>query len=241
MVQPEPEMLPPPRFASGLSLPETLRSQVRVAIEREPAATTNMSVRLMFAAITAASMTIACVLIASQIVYERQAAGLFTETRSTAYLSSVLILLLGLTFAATSVAMVRGRRGFGSNAVSLLAVSTLVIPVYAALVLLSPVHAHDPVLPSVAISPWGARCFAVASITGMLVLASFTLALRRSVPVGSKLRGAAVGAAAGTWAGLSVFAFCPSGDSRHILLGHVLPLLVLSLLGVVAIPRMLRP
>jgi hypothetical protein len=201
----------------------------------------SMPVRLMLATIAAAVLTTACVSIASQIVYERVAVGLFTATRATTYLSSVLILLLGLTFAATSVAMIRGRRGFGSNTVSLLAVSTLVIPLYAALVLLSPVHAHDPAPTSVVISPWGTRCFAIASITGMLVLASFTVALRGSVPVGSKLRGAALGAAAGTWAGLSVFAFCPSGDPRHILLGHILPLLVLTLLGVVALPRLLRP
>jgi len=235
------EIILPPRFASGLTPPERFHSQVRAALEREPAAATSMPVRLLLAAITAAVLTTACVLIASQIVYERPAVGLFGETRSTAYLSTVLILLLGLTFAATFVAMIRGRHGFGSNAVTLTQVSPLATPLYATLVLLSPVHAHDPIPPSVVISPWGIRCFALASITGILVLASFTVALRRSVPVGSKLRGATVGAAAGTWAGLSVFAFCPSGDPWHILLGHVLPLLVLSLSGVVAIPRMLRP
>src|SRR5258707_1129302 len=79
--------MPPPRFASGLSPPETPRSQVHVALEREPAAATSMPVRLMLATIAAAGLTTACVLIASQTVYQRPAVGLFTETRSTIYLS----------------------------------------------------------------------------------------------------------------------------------------------------------
>lgn len=49
-----------------------------------------------------------------------------------------------------------------------------------------------------------------------------------------------VGTAAGAWAGLSVFIFCPSGDLLHILIGHILPIVGFTLLGVVSIPRILR-
>jgi Negative regulator of sigma F len=94
----------------------------------------------------------------------------------------------------------------------------------------------DPSPGSVAMSPWGIRCFGIALLVGTLVLISFVLALRRSVPVASRLRGAALGAAAGAWAGLTVFAFCPSGDQWHILFGHVLPLVVLILLGALVAP-----
>ena len=55
------------------------------------------------------------------------------------------------------------------------------------------------------------------------MLAIFAVALRRAVAVASGLRGAALGAAAGAWGGLAVFAFCPSGETQHLLVGHVLP------------------
>ena len=71
----------------------------------------------------------------------------------------------------------------------------------------------------------------------LLVLVSFTAALRRSAPVASRLRGAALGAAAGAWAGLGVFLFCPATDHRHLLVGHVLPIAIFTLLGLAAVPR----
>jgi hypothetical protein len=56
---------------------------------------------------------------------------------------------------------------------------------------------------------------------GLLVLAAFAGALRRAAPAASRLRGAALGAAASAWAGLTVFLFCPAGAHRHLLVGHV--------------------
>src|SRR5262249_57934019 len=90
-------------------------------------------------------------------------------------------------------------------------------------------------------SPWGLRCLSIATAVGLLVLVTFTAALRRSVPVASRLRGAALGAAAGAWAGLSVFIFCPAIELRHLLVGHLLPIAALTLVGLAAIPRALRP
>ena len=66
-------------------------------------------------------------------------------------------------------------------------------------------------------------------------------ALRRSAPVASRLRGAALGAAAGAWAGLGIFIYCPATEYHHLLVGHVLPIAALTLLGLAAIPRALRP
>jgi hypothetical protein len=71
------------------------------------------------------------------------------------------------------------------------------------------------------------------------VFATFTLALRHSVPVRSGLRGAAIGAAAGAWAGLSVFIFCPSDDLRHLFIAHILPIVAFTVLGMTVIPRAL--
>jgi hypothetical protein len=91
------------------------------------------------------------------------------------------------------------------------------------------------VVDSAALSPWGAPCIAVAMAVGAIVLAGFTLALRRAVPVASRIRAAALGAAAGAWAGLGIFLFCPAGNSRHRLIGHVLPVLAFTFVGAVAI------
>jgi hypothetical protein len=91
------------------------------------------------------------------------------------------------------------------------------------------------------ISPWGARCFLIAGIVGVAVLAGFTRILRRAVPVATRLRAAVLGAAAGSWSGLAVFAFCPSGDQRHLLFGHVLPILVLIGIAALTLCRRLRP
>jgi hypothetical protein len=54
------------------------------------------------------------------------------------------------------------------------------------------------------------------------------------------LRGGTLGAAAGAWAGLGIFIFCPSGDPWHLLVGHVLPIVAVTLLGFIVIPRVLR-
>jgi hypothetical protein len=199
-----------------------------------------MRVRLIVALLVASCLATAVVLMASHVVYHRAAVGLYLAARSIPYLLLVLFLLVGLTLTATFIAISRGRRGFGSNLVTLLVVAGLVAPLYAALVLVSPVHTGGPNPASVFISAWGGRCLAVASLVGGLVLACITIALRRSVPVASRLRGGTLGAAAGAWAGLGAFIFCPSGDPHHLLAGHVLPIVAFTLVGYIAIPRALQ-
>jgi hypothetical protein len=113
-------------------------------------------------------------------------------------------------------------------------------PIYTLLVAVTPLHALDPRLAGVAISDMGFRCLTLSAVVGLTVFAALTIALRRSVPVRSGLRGAALGAAAGAWAGLSVFVFCPSDDPWHIFIAHVLPIVGFTALGMTVIPRALR-
>lgn len=94
---------------------------------------------------------------------------------------------------------------------------------------------------AVEISPWGARCMVIAALVGAAALGAFVAALRWAAPVATRARGAALGAAAGAWAGFAVFVFCPSSDTQHLLVGHVLPVLVFTLPGVLAAVRALRP
>jgi len=118
----------------------------------------------------------------------------------------------------------------------------LVTPIYAALTLVIPLEGSGATAAALAeLSPWALRWLAIAVTVGLLVFVSFTAALRRSAPVASRLRGAALGAAAGAWAGLGVFLFCPATDHRHLLVGHVLPIAIFTLLGLAAVPRALRP
>jgi hypothetical protein len=64
-------------------------------------------------------------------------------------------------------------------------------------------------------------------------LVAFALVRRRSDPVAPRLTGAAIGAAAGAWGALSVELHCGHASPEHVLLGHLLPVALLTLVGVV--------
>jgi Negative regulator of sigma F len=230
---------PPQRFVSGP--PEALYDRVRAAVEATHAPTARPRIRIAAALAAATFVSTTIVVIASQVVYGSYAAGLTIDAQSPSHVLLVLLSLIGLTMLATYFSVWRGRRGFGAAAVILATVSALIAPIYAALVLVNPVHGYVPAPESVTVSPWGARCLFIALLVGSLVLAGFAAALRRSVPSASVLRGAALGAAAGAWAGLAVFVFCPEGEHPHLLVGHVLPILGLTVLGLLLTPRLLRP
>jgi hypothetical protein len=234
--------IPSARFASDRRPPDVLYARIRANVRGTAAPRAGAQRRIAIAVSLAAAIAGAVVMLASQLVYHRYASGLEVAVPSAPYLLQVLLLLVALTFVATHIAMWRGRSGLGSGAISLYLASGLVAPIYAALVLVSPVHmpTDEALLSDVTISRWGLRCLVISVIVGLLVLTTFTLALRRSIPTASGLRGAAIGTAAGAWAGLSVFIFCPSGDLLHILVGHILPIVALTLVGIVFIPRILR-
>jgi hypothetical protein len=224
--------------------PEHLYARVRSAIESTPAPTTRTRTRIVAALAVVPALTALVVLIASELVYEQPAAGLAIDVASTAGALTVLVLLAGLALASTLFAMWQGRSGLGIASTWLVSIAALVVPVYAALTVLQPLHsgvADNVASTGVVISPWGMRCIFIASVVGVSVLAIFAVALRRAVAVASGLRGAALGAAAGAWAGLAVFAFCPSGSLQHLLVGHVLPIALLTFSGGVALSRALRP
>jgi hypothetical protein len=214
---------------------ERLYARVRSAVESTPAATTRTRTRIIAALAIVPALTTVFVLIASGFVYGQPAAGLDVDVASSAAALTTLSLLIGLALASTVFALWQGSSGLGIASMWLVSIAALVAPVYAALTVLQPLHsgAADHVsLTGVAISPWGLRCILVASVVGISVLAIFAVTLHRAVAVAVGLRGAALGAAAGSWAGLAVFAFCPSGELQHLLVGHVLPIVLLTLCGV---------
>jgi hypothetical protein len=225
-------------------LSDHLYGRVRSAIEKTPAATTRTRTLILAALALVPVLTILVVAIASQAVYGRPAAGLGIDVASPAGMLAILALLAGLTLVSTLFALWQGRSGLGIASLWLVSIAVLVAPVYAALTVLQPLHsgaADDVALTGVEISPWGLRCIFIATVVSASVLAIFAVALRRAVAVASGLRGAALGAAAGAWGGLAVFAFCPSGETQHLLIGHVLPVALFTLLGGIGLARALRP
>jgi len=201
-----------------------------------------MRVRIAVALAVTPLVTASVLGIASHVVYQRPMLRVAMGTRPTFEFFAVLLFVIGLTLSATLVAFRRGELGLGSGALALSLVALLVAPIYAALAVMIPLETTaDAVAALAALSPWGLRCLVIAAVVGVLVLVAFTATLRHSAPVAVRLRGAALGAAAGAWAGLAVFVFCPATEVPHLLVGHVLPIAAFTLLGLAATPRMLRP
>jgi hypothetical protein len=218
--------------------PELLYARVRRAIEATPAPTTRTHVKLIAAVAAAAMVTMFVVAIASQLVYGQQAVGLRTGLQSPSWHAAVALGVIALLLGSTFVAVWRGRDGLGFGVTSLALTAALVPLLYAVVVLLDPARSF---MTAVEISPWGARCIVIATLVGAAALAAFVTALRWAAPVATRARGAALGAAAGAWAGFAVFVFCPSSDPQHLLFGHVAPVLAFTMLGALAAARALRP
>jgi hypothetical protein len=80
----------------------------------------------------------------------------------------------------------------------------------------------------------GYRCLGMSLGIGFVLLAVFTAARRRSDPLRPGITGAALGMAAGIAAGGLVDLWCPVAHYKHLLRGHILPLILLAVLGAVA-------
>ena len=229
---------------AGITPPERLHERIRTAIAGTHAQTTRTRTRIGVALLLVPLLTAAVVLIASEVVYRQPMAGLDIDVSSTAGVLTILALLAVLALSATSFALWQGRDGLGIGSLTLASVAALVVPLYAALTVLRPLHsgaADNVALTGVAISPWGLRCLLISMLVSAPVLAILAIALRRAVAVSSALRGAALGAAAGAWGGLAVFVFCPSGLLQHLLVGHILPIAIFTLSGAIVLARTLRP
>jgi len=77
----------------------------------------------------------------------------------------------------------------------------------------------------------GLRCLVLSVGTGGLMLFAALVSWRRSDPITPRATGAAFGAGAGLGSALLVDLWCPVGYVPHLLLGHVLPIAILSLAG----------
>lgn len=88
---------------------------------------------------------------------------------------------------------------------------------------------------------FGWRCLGYTLAMSALPLASFISLRRGSEPRTPASLGGAVGATVAAWAGLLVDLWCPLNNTPHVLVGHVVPIVIVSLLGALTGSRWLAP
>jgi hypothetical protein len=77
----------------------------------------------------------------------------------------------------------------------------------------------------------GYMCLSLTAATAPWPFALLVHLSRRFEPRHPRTLGAALGSASGAWAALMVELWCPLADPSHVAIGHVLPLVLLSLVG----------
>jgi hypothetical protein len=78
----------------------------------------------------------------------------------------------------------------------------------------------------------GIRCFALTVLFAAWPFLALASVRRGSDPTHPRTLGAALGVATGTCAAVLVDLWCPVGHPRHLVLGHVLPIIILGLVGI---------
>lgn len=74
-------------------------------------------------------------------------------------------------------------------------------------------------------------CLELGSLMAIGPLVAFALVRRGSDPVAPRLTGAALGAVAGAWGGLFIELRCGHASVEHVVIGHVVPVVIMTLLG----------
>jgi hypothetical protein len=97
----------------------------------------------------------------------------------------------------------------------------------------------DPAMMEIHPEKWGRMCLPLTLAAASLPMLALTYARRVSDPVHPALSGAALGSACGAAAGVMVELWCPVSTVRHIALGHILPILLLSLMAALMGAQML--
>jgi hypothetical protein len=142
--------------------------------------------------------------------------------------------------AAAALGVGRGRSALGRSTVSLI---MLIVALPLAL-LAWKIGVTLPFGPEM-MAPWpgrpGFRCLRLSLATAAPILVAFLVMRRRSDPVHPAIAGAVLGVTAGVAAGSLVDLWCPVAHLPHLLLGHILPLVIVALVGAWAGRRLLPP
>jgi hypothetical protein len=78
---------------------------------------------------------------------------------------------------------------------------------------------------------FGVKCLTLTAATAPWPFALLAYLAPRFEPRHPRLMGAALGSASGAWAAVMVELWCPLADPAHVAIGHVLPLVLLTLVS----------
>ena len=136
----------------------------------------------------------------------------------------------GIALAAVWTAVGRGGQMIGRSRARLVAMAIAAPATFVAWKLLwSQQYAHMT-------DPWperpGFRCFALTMLLAAWPFLALASVRGGSDPTHPRTLGAALGVATGTCAAVLVDLWCPVAEPRHVLLGHVLPIIILGVLGI---------
>jgi hypothetical protein len=126
-------------------------------------------------------------------------------------------------------AFIRGRSAIGRSRAFLIAV-TIGTPALLFALMFGLAIAH-PEVTLVHPERIGFRCMGLTLAAAAFPLLSLSLARRESDPVHPIATGAALGSACGASAGVMVEMWCPVATPQHVVVGHILPILLLAILG----------
>ena len=142
--------------------------------------------------------------------------------------------------AAAWIGMGRGRYTLGRTSAALIALIVAVPPVVLGWKIGVTLLFAPDLMGPMAGRP-GFRCLGLSIAMALPLLLAFVMLRRRSDPVHPGIAGAAFGITAGVFAGTLVDLWCPIAYVPHVLLGHILPLVVVSAFGAWAGRYFLRP
>lgn len=152
--------------------------------------------------------------------------------RPFAYVATLAVAWLAVGLAATWGGVSRGQSMLGRSTAVRIVVATLTPAALLATSLVAalawPQTLHDD-------ATMGSHlvCVVFTLLCALGPLAAFAIVRRRSDPVAPRLTGAAIGAASGAWGALAIELHCGHASPTHIVLGHLLPVVMLTLVGVV--------
>ncbi|HEX8794938.1 MAG TPA: NrsF family protein [Polyangiaceae bacterium] len=199
-----------------------LRARVLAAARAEPVPTRSAG----FARRTAA----VAVGVAASLLVLAYIGGPKPDGRPMGYFVAIIALWSLVVAAATWGGVSRGRSMLGRSTavrvvIAALTPAALVVAALAA-AMLWPAMVSDPSTMSDHLF-----CLGLGSLMAVGPLVAFALVRRGSDPVAPRLTGAALGAVAGAWGGLFIELRCGHASFEHVVLGHVVPVVVMTLLG----------
>jgi hypothetical protein len=209
---------------------DDLRARVMAAVRARPVAVAAVGARRRAWLVTAAFVFSAGVSVAIG------RPGL--RGRPLAYVLALTCAAVLIAGAATWAGVARGRSMLGRTVGWKMAAATLT-----PILLFVASLAFGSLWPATVVEDSGAgahlSCVAGTAAFALGPLAAFLATRRASDPVAPRLTGAGIAAAAGAWGALAIELHCRYTSPLHVLLGHVMPVALLALAGVVVGARLL--